>query len=344
MYLSTLLLSLLASIYVSAVESIEFQAPEANKLAVEAQGCPNAGKPSCLNPIVHYQNYQDVFVDVEEFYNYETSFPVVGPEPYAWTFDGTGGATYNQGLFYTYGGFSTLTRNSPLELHVQEAYYVSAQMDFNSTDPVGVESPLGIDSDPFYGYGFLRAYDLNVTGLEFGFVLTNTVVYATYGRDPSLQTPENNYLAFLYLIPIMTSLDNSIYTMIFNRDEMSVSWMVDGIVKLLIPTAGKPIDSRFMIEDLGGVWPNSAFPSSVTLQMGIARFFNFNDNLPHTACQEAIFNYCDRTQSIFNAVNVNCTYEPAQLETFSNEELIVSMFQVVEATNLPPACSCPIVV
>lgn len=328
--LFTILVSLLAVFVSAEVEEIDVAA---------GCGC-GVQKPTCLNPNVHYQNYQDVNVDVVEYYNYISTFPVVGGQDYAWSLIGSGNTLYSNGYFSSDDADTvTLTRNTDLVLEAGQVSYISAKMDFSVSDVSGVSSPLGVDSDPFYGFGFLQAYGNTVTGLQYAFVLTNGTTYALYGRTAEFQSPQNNYNSFLYLVPIMAHQDGSIYTLVFNKDEATVSYMIDGVVRLGIPTSGQLIDSKFLIEPVTGGWPQPAFPHTLQISMGITRF---TEGIPNTACQEAIFDYCDRTQSIVLASNVECTYEPIQnFEEWSlTDELVISMFSITQASYMLPACGC----
>jgi len=332
----------------SAQESQPQQQNNEQKLVAEVEvveglgGC-GCGKPVCLNPIVHYQNYQDVNVDVKEYYNYETTFPAIGDQLYAWTELALGGASQNNGLFVSGSPVNpaVIGRNIPVKLEAEKAVYLSAQMDFSASNGVDITSPLGFAADPFYGNGFLRAFDSNSTGLEFAFILTDQTVYAIYGRSDIFQSPSNDYISFRYLVPIATRQDASIYTLIFNKDEMSTTWMIDGVVRFVIPTAGKLIDERFAIEVAAGTLAQSAYPTFLDISMGVSSILG--DGIPHSACQEAIFDYCQRNQTILLAQNVECTYEPVQDPTTYtiNLELVVSMFSLVEASTMKPACSCP---
>lgn len=334
----------LVSLIAATVVSQEIQADEAKAPfvgeALEGFGrCGGCGKPSCLNPVVHFQNYQDVNTDVIEYYNFETSFPLIGFEAPTWEISNEG---YDNGDFQMISGSPIfLTRNAPLVLENRDVTYISAQLEYASfvSTEFDIESPLGAGGDPFYAAAFFSAYDSVDTGLEYAFAITNSTVFAIYGRSNVAQTPENNYKAFRYLVPIQPHLSNSTYTLILNHEDGSVGWMIDGIIRMVIPISGKAIDQKFMIEDQGGVVQQAAFPSAVTVSIGGDRLYT---GVPHTACQEAIFQYCDRGQSVFNATNVECVYEPIQESFFFIfHQMSINMFSITQATAMKPACSCP---
>lgn len=307
--------------------------------AVEGCGC-GAGKPACLSPIIQHQNYQDINVDVIEYYNFETSFPYADFEgDFGWT--GT-----NEGYYAGFIQVSTpssffLNRNAALLLNDTEVTYISAQIDYvNFADPEEIESPLGAGGDPFYAAGFFLAFDFNVTGLEYGYAITNTTVFAIYGRSNVTQTPDNNYKAFRYLVPLQPTRTNSIYSLILNKEDGSVSWMVDGLIRMIIPISGKLIDEKFLIDDQGGLYQHAAFPSAVTVAIGSDRL---RTGTPYTACQDSSFQYCDRSQNIFHADNVECVYEPIQNPDSYTilSEMVLSMFSITVASSMEPACNCP---
>jgi hypothetical protein len=339
-----MLFTSLIALFVAFLAAEENPAPALSKATFVAEaiegldGC-GTGKPTCLNPVIHYQNYQDINVDVIEYYNFETSFPMIGYDNNTWTITNEG---YTDGFFQIFSGSPIfMNRVSPLLLEGQEVTYISAQLEYTMfDDPEEITSPLGAEGDPFYAAAFFTVYDDVDTGLEYGFALTNTTVYAIYSRSNVTQTPENNYRAFSYLVPIQTVRPNSIYTFILNKADGSVSWMIDGTIRMVIPISGKLIDERFMINDQGGLYQHAAFPDAVYISIGGNRIYT---GIPHTACQDAIFQYCDRSQNIFHADNVQCVYEPIQdYGTYSiYAQLLWSMFSITQATAMKPACNCP---
>lgn len=333
-----MIFSTLIALFAAIVAGQDSQAK--SPVAVETERCGGgcgAGKPACLNQVVHFQNNQDINVDALEYYNFETSFPYLNFEgDYGWT----AGEGYTDGLFqFQTGAPVFLTRNEPLVLEDHEVTYISAQIEYVSyDDPEQIESPLGSGGDPFYAAGFFLAYDFIDTGLEYGYAITNSTVYAIYGRSNITQTPNNNYKAFSYLVPIQPLKSNSNYSLIMNKEDGSVSWMIDGSIRMVIPVSGKLIDERFMINNEGGIFTHAAFPDSVTISIGGDRLYTGS---PHTACQDAIFQYCDRSQNIFHADKCECVYEPVQIDGFSiRGEMLLNMFSVVTVIPMKPACSC----
>lgn len=315
----------------------------AQELVEEKEGIRPCGggcfANSCLNPQVHFQNYQDINANVAEYYNFQTSFPLLNNESYGWTVTNEG---YIDGEFQMLAGIPIfMMRNSPLLLENQDITYISAQLDYMNfaEDPLTITSPLGAGGDPFYASGLFSAVDNTQTGLEYAFALTNTTVYAIYGRTNVTQTPLNDYTTFRYLVPIQPIHSNSIYTFVFNKEDQSVAWMIDGTVRMIIPISGKLIDEKFQIGEFTGTTLFAAFPNSLSIAVGGDRLSNGS---PHTACQNAIFQYCDRTQSIFNATSVECTYEPVQdpSEYFINQLMDWTMFSITQATLMKPACGC----
>ncbi len=302
-------------------------------------GC-GCGQNACLNPAIHYQNYQDVNLDVIEYYNFENSFPYTGNQTYAWTVLADQGGVYNNGLFTSTNSSAVwLLKNVPVNFTQETATYISMQADFLAN---GTNTTTSIDANPYYAYGSLYTVDADVTAMEYAFLLTNTRVYALYGRGSQFQTIDNNYAAFRYLVPIANTQPHSIYTLVFKRSEITVSWIIDGMVKMSIFASGRRIDSKFMIEDFGGDNQQTVYPDSVEVMMGISHLVTAD---PNSACQgpDAVFNYCDRTQNINNATQVQCTYAPVQDPTtyVVDSAMVVTMFSISDASTMKPACGCP---
>lgn len=297
--------------------------------------CP-AREPVCLSPAIHFQNYQDVNVAVEEAYDFVNTLPLLGPGPAEWTVSSDGGASYVNGVFSAVNEYVVLTKNAPVALSPGGATYVSTLMDFTAVG-LGIDSPLGLNTDPYYGFGFLSVYDMTVADIYYAIVLTNAKVYVLYSRSGSLRSINNDYLAFTYLIPVSDYLPFTTYTIVLNSDQGITSFLMNGVVKLAILQPGFLIDQKFLINPVTGDYPRPAYAQSLVVQLGISRL-TIGD--PHTACQEATFDYCNRQQSLQNAVDVVCTYEPIQLTPYTVDmTLILSGLSVTRATAMSPACS-----
>lgn len=323
--------------------AVEVNVPEG---AEQEERCrkPKPTKPCCTKPTTcptlcsartYFQNYLDINVTILEHYNFQTSFPDVGVN---WQLTAPPPDTsYSNGVFASLGSNVYIEELSNFSIGSEETVYMTAQYTFSNTNDVA--TALGADEDPFYGCGLVSMIDTVTTGFQFAFVLTNTMVYAMYSRDPALRTPSNNYFAFTYLVPISArqSGDHNVYTIGLNRMSATITWLINGMVKMQVLRPGSPIDIRFATSNLGGVIPPIIFPTQMRPLMGI---FTFTVADSQTACQQTLFNYCDRSVSITNAANSLCVYAPLPVPATYNVDLImeIDLFSITRASALEPAC------
>lgn len=199
-----------------------------------------------------------------------------------------------------------------------------------------ITSPLGLDQDPYYGYGLLGFSDLS--GWSFQFWITNTKVYAYYARAPLTQTIGNFYTSFAYLVPVadreVDSYDE--YQVSLSKDSRSVSYRMNGFELLKIDKVGTRIDDKFLIADYGGYFDNEAFPEEVYAVTNTSRDITIGP-VPHAACQRTLYYHC--LDNIRNAKRTECQYNmlPGQsitsifpVATSIVNELVVSSIRNVE--------------
>lgn len=330
---------LLASFLLAQPQPEELKLADGVEAAEGRKPCQSCWvQPECPKPPV--QNNQDINVSVHEFYDFSNVLPIIGNLTTNWSLYEQGTATYVDGVFSSTGDQVWLERNSPIVFNDfdQQVVYLTAKMDFDMVAE-GVTSPLGYESDPSYGAAYMGMYDFVDTGLSYGFVITPKTVYAAYSRSPIFQTQDNFYMAFVYLVPIAPRQVSAFYTLAIDAARKYVGYTINEQVKLGISKSGEPIDSKFLVNDFGGIFPQGVFPSQAVVQVGIWRITFDN---PHTACQEAIFNYCSTAYDIWSAQPIQCTYEPVQdPNTYTVDmQLVLDGFSLVTAGKMKPACGC----
>jgi hypothetical protein len=105
----------------------------------------------------------------------------------------------------------------------------------------------------------LASFAHNTIDLEsfmvFDFFFTNKRVYAFYERLPVGRTPENNYAAFSYAIPVAARSTGSWHNtkIAYNRSTGVVRWILDGKEVFRVNRIGRRIDRKWMTIDHGGV-------------------------------------------------------------------------------------------
>jgi hypothetical protein len=136
--------------------------------------------------------------------------------------------------------------------------------------------------DVRFGAGAFTVYDYD-TGLCFDYFLTNDRVYVGYSRTGFDRYPENNYAAFMFLIPVKMRTPEQIHKMriVLNSQRKCVTWILDSRQVFIVSRVGYLLDRQLMVADFGGN-EKSVFPRAIRYGFGAATSF---DSYP--ACQKS---------------------------------------------------------
>jgi Family of unknown function (DUF6081) len=106
--------------------------------------------------------------------------------------------------------------------------------------------------------------------MVFDFFITNERIYAFYERLPFGRTPEHNYAAFSYQIPLQERKPGDVHNLRISYDRSAgiVRWLVNGKEKFRVDNIGHRIDRKFMTIDHGGVEETVA-PRQLDFGMGM---------------------------------------------------------------------------
>jgi hypothetical protein len=107
--------------------------------------------------------------------------------------------------------------------------------------------------------------------MVFDFFLTNERIYAFYERLPFGRTPEHNYAAFSYQIPLQERGDpgdTHDLRIAYDRSAGVVRWLVDGKEKFRVDSIGHRIDRKYLTLDHGGV-EETVEPRQLDFGMGM---------------------------------------------------------------------------
>jgi hypothetical protein len=107
--------------------------------------------------------------------------------------------------------------------------------------------------------------------MVFDFFITNERIYAFYERLPFGRTPDHNYAAFSYQIPLQERGDpgdTHDLRIAYDRSAGVVRWLVDGKEKFRADRIGHRIDRKFMTLDHGGV-EETVEPRQLDFGMGM---------------------------------------------------------------------------
>jgi hypothetical protein len=107
--------------------------------------------------------------------------------------------------------------------------------------------------------------------MVFDFFITNERIYAFYERLPFGRTPDHNYAAFSYQIPLQERGDpgdTHDLRIAYDRSAGVVRWLVDGKEKFRVDRIGHRIDRKFMTLDHGGV-EETVEPRQLDFGMGM---------------------------------------------------------------------------
>ena len=107
--------------------------------------------------------------------------------------------------------------------------------------------------------------------MVFDFFITNERIYAFYERLPFGRTPEHNYAAFSYQIPLQERGDpgdTHDLRIAYDRSAGVVRWLVDGKEEFRVDQIGHRIDRKFMTIDHGGV-EETVEPRQLDFGMGM---------------------------------------------------------------------------
>ncbi len=209
------------------------------------------------------------------------------------------------------------------------------------TLPNGTVTVIPFDpSQPNYGSGIFQAYD-STTGLVYGFVLTNALIYGLYGRLPQ---PGSEYTAFTYLVPIFQRVNVEqfhILQLAFSKRTNSIIFRVDGDDKMIIENSGRRLDSKFILVDYmnppGSGMTSLVYPNQVQMSLGI---LTLNSLYNSTSPCIGLYDYCDCRQSLVDAKNTICYYAPFTGRYNTTMEMMVSSLGVSRMVNIDPVCRC----
>lgn len=87
------------------------------------------------------------------------------------------------------------------------------------------------------------------------FFLTNKRIYALYERLPFGRTPDNNYAAFTYAIPVGNRKPGQVHklSIAYARSTNTMRWLIDDMEVYRVSRLGYRIDPRYMVLDHGGI-------------------------------------------------------------------------------------------
>lgn len=141
---------------------------------------------------------------------------------------------------------------------------------------LGVTSP---SSDPRLCCGDMIAFDNN--GCGYYFMITDNVLYVLVERLAIHRTPNNNYYAYTYIIPVLNIQPNQQLNLeLVYNSQSGMTWYVNNNPVFNLPTTqigmGLPQYIQNQIIDLGGT-PENVLPSS--FYVGFANFTHV-DALP----------------------------------------------------------------
>lgn len=106
--------------------------------------------------------------------------------------------------------------------------------------------------------------------MVFDFFLTNERVYAFYERLPFGRTPDHNYAAFSYQIPLQERKAGDVHDLriAYDREAGVVRWLVDGQEKFRVDNIGHRIDRKYLTIDHGGA-EETVVPEQLSFGMGM---------------------------------------------------------------------------
>jgi hypothetical protein len=213
--------------------------------------------------------------------------------------------------------------------------------DLSILDKSTLDVPVNAVSQPFYGCAYWQAYD-SITGLLYGFVITNVNVYGIYAR---LAQTGSTYATFYYLVPIFArqnSQQYNIYQLAFDKAHNTVTYRVDGNDRLVIDISGKPINDQFAMVTTTSGSEVLVFPEQVQMSLGILRLGALLP-LSNGPCM-SIYDYCDCQQSLVDLRHGTCTYNPASAfllaNTVSVMKMVVASIGVSRLIRIQPICKC----
>jgi hypothetical protein len=93
------------------------------------------------------------------------------------------------------------------------------------------------------------------SAMVFDFFFTNEQVYAFYERLPFARTPENQYAAFSYMIPVAKRNPDSVHhtKIAYDRAAGVARWVLDGREVFRVNRVGRHINRDYLTIDRGGV-------------------------------------------------------------------------------------------
>lgn len=290
---------------------------------------------------------------VDVFYNGDTT-PIVagydGVEP--WQYAVLGSRWANNGVF-TGSAFASAA-SGPVVITDTQLYNTTACEELqvtmvaqfavtavNGTLPTPAPLPAtAYANNPYYGAGLLQAYDPN-TGLVYGFIVTNAVVYALYGR---LALPGTTYTPFVYLVGIFARgnvLQFNILQLSFSKSRGTVTYRVDGNDRMVLAASGRPIDAQFLLTapPAPPASYEAVFPQQVQMSIGITPL-NMLYPYDGTFCA-GIYDYCDCQQTLADARHTPCRDTGTDPTSFNSAlGMVVGSLGVSRVYPAAPLCVC----
>lgn len=250
------------------------------------------------------------------------------------------GTIIGGGVFCTSGSNCFLQSQKAYMMEPGQLLQLSAKAAFSSTVLSGnITSPLGIGSDPYYGYGSFGLYD-PVSGWVFQFWITADKAYAVYGKLEN----EQNCPRFLYLVPVGSPIDCASYDIAIDSCKRAASYRMANSEVLRIDPVGLKPDRKFLVFEACGDESCRCgdFPESVQIRFGNGALLNATDycdcESSYPACQ-GTFQEC--FDSVQEACRVVCPLNgaPQNSTTFSTGlALLFTQLSLMESTQV---FTCP---
>lgn len=303
---------------------------------------------------------------VDAFYNFQTTPIEVGYDnELPWNYDVINGAWANNGNI-TEGGsnFSSTTEqvatyplviygNATYPIHQCDDLQVTVQMRYNTLRVLAngnrVVSQDIYERNPYYGSGLFEVYDLE-TSLYFGFVMTNTAIYALYARMPPSGAPAGTP-QFTYAVPIYVrqnslnfyaSLNYETLQFVFSGAKKTVRWRVNGDDRFLLDQVGRRLDPMYSTDLNFSGTDDLVYPKCIQIRLGILGLQSLYPT-PVGICY-GLYLYCDCQESPYETSRMRCSYLTPPGNIFNSLEVTMQMWLKSLAVNrvfdINPVCGC----
>lgn len=270
------------------------------------------------NVYVFAIGFDEQLTSIKQSINVTTQGVPLGTDEWQYQVFGSGGTLENNGdLSVIWGDRFGFARNGPVELQSGHRLFFHYRLGFNST---GVPDEFKQD----IRYGALSAGPVDYSSGAISWLLTDTRAYAIV----QYLKPDGGYMAN-WIVPLAERepLDVDDYTIVLNPDRPSITYLINGKVKMRV-TGPYGIDPKFRGDfvDLGmnklahndneqkrwfmPVFTQSNFPVSLIDIIFISNAV-FVDSL-QSACMGGTYDYCRNT--IAYAPDCNCTFNNQEIQ------------------------------